>query len=97
MANLKPLQQHTIDKNISIAKKNLNIADDEKTLPLIVIVGDGELPRDVVASFTPIDNILRIHEGLGNRLKIPELQKDGVSPNNPSSTYIHEFCHWISA
>ena len=97
MANLKPLQQHTIDKNISIAKKNLNIADDEKTLLLIVIVGDGELPRDVVASFNPIDNILRIHEGLGNRLKIPELQKDGVSPNNPSSTYIHEFCHWISA
>ena len=96
-ANLKPLQQHTIDKNISITKKLLNISDNEKNLPLIVIAGDGELPGDVTASFNPIDNILRIHEGLGNRLKIPELQKSSVAPNNPASTYVHELLHWKDA
>lgn len=50
-----------------------------------------------IASYNPVDNIMRIHKDLGNSNKIEELQKDGVAPNNPLSTYVHELIHWQEA
>ena len=93
---LKPLQQHIIDKNITRAKKVMNITSHEN-LPKIVIVDSSEMSSHAIASYNAADNILRVVSDLGKKKKISILQKDGVYPNNQLSTYVHELIHWQNA
>jgi len=93
---LKPKQQHILDNNLTKAKKALNI-QESSNLPRTIIVDSSEMSNGVIASYNPVDNILRIDSKLGLKELIPELQKDGVLPNNELSTIVHELIHWQSA
>lgn len=93
---LKPKQQHVLDKNITDAKEIMGIKDLPNQ-PTIMIVDMTELPQGTLASYNSVDNVLRVFEGLGDPKRIPLLQKEGVFPNNPLSTYVHELIHWQDA
>ena len=93
---LKPKQQHVLDKNITDAKEIMGIKDLPNQ-PTIMVVDMTELPQGIPASYNSVDNVLRIFEGFGNPKQIPLLQKDGVLPDNPLSTYVHELIHWQDA
>ena len=95
-AKLKPKQQHMIDKNITEALECMGIQGDS-LLPRFVIVDSSEISNGAIAAYSATENILKIVSDLGITSKIPILQADGVLPDNPLSTYIHELFHWQDA
>lgn len=94
--NLKPKQQHLIDKNITEALEYMDVRD-ESLLPKFVVVDSAEISNGAIASYNAVENIMKIVSDLGIAEKIPILQKDGVLPDNPLSTYVHELFHWQDA
>ena len=94
--NLKPKQQHMIDKNITEALECMGIQGDS-LLPRFVIVDSSEISNGAIAAYSATENVLKIVRDLGIAKQIPILQADGVLPDNPLSTYIHELFHWQDA
>lgn len=74
----------------------MGIAKDKK-LPQILIVDSSEMNLGVLASYNPVDDVLRIDSRLSIKEQIPILQKEGVFPDNETSTLIHELYHWQDA
>lgn len=93
---LKPKQQRMIDKNITEALECMDIQGDS-LLPRFVIVDSSEISNGAIAAYSATENVLKIVSDLGITSKIPILQADGVLPDNPLSTYIHELFHWQDA
>lgn len=93
---LKPKQQHMIDKNITDALECMGIQGDS-LLPKFVIVDSTEISNGAIAAYSATENVLKIVRDLGITKQIPILQADGVLPDNPLSTYIHELFHWQDA
>lgn len=94
-ANIKPLQQHTLDKNLTEVKKLFGVRSGDN--PPTIVLSSPEEMRTALASYNAVDNVLRVDSRLGISGQIPILQQNGVLPDNELSTLVHEFFHWEDA
>lgn len=92
---LKPKALSRIDKRISEALKLLKIENAEN-LPQIIIVNQNEMQTNAVASYAPVTNLMYVIEDLSSK-DLKRLQASFTCPENPISTMVHEFYHWIDA
>ena len=92
---LKPKALSRIDKRISEALKLLKIENAEN-LPQIIIVNQNEMQTNAVASYVPAKNVMYVVENLSAK-DLKRLQATFTCPENPISTMVHEFYHWIDA
>lgn len=93
---LKPREAHFIDTNITKTLDLLGVKN-AKNLPKIVIVSEQEMQTEALACYIPATNTMLLREVLGDRKNLIKLQKDMACPDNPLSTFLHEFYHWQDA
>lgn len=91
---LKPKQMHNIEKSIIGA---LGIVGNGDNLPSCMIISSAEMQSGAVCAYNAAKNIIYIDSIVGDANKLLELQKDMACPENPLSTYVHEFLHWKDA
>ena len=95
--HLKPLQP----------KRVVQILDDVYSIlgnptqnrPAIVIIAESELNNQSIATYSSLNNTVRIYEGLlkAGKKELFKYQRDGVYPYDRRSTLLHEFIHWQDA
>ena len=91
---LKPKEMHTIEKSINDA---LKLVGDSINLPKCMIISPDEMQTGAVCSYNAVKNIMYINSVVADAEKLLSLQKDMACPNNPLSTYVHEYIHWKDA
>lgn len=92
--DIKPKQMHNIETSINEALKKVDGGDN---LPSCMIISSAEMQTGAVCSYNAVKNIMYIDSAVGDIDKLLELQKDMACPDNPLSTYVHEFLHWKTA
>lgn len=92
---LKPKQMHTLQKRIANAAKVIGVANS--SLPNFYIANELQLGTNSPAMYNWKQNRIFITLALLDEEKMMTLQKDGVLPDNPLSTIVHELIHWKDA
>jgi SPP1 gp7 family putative phage head morphogenesis protein len=92
--SLKPKQMHNITKSINESVKIVGVGDD---LPKCVIISPNEMQTPTLCSYNAEKNTMYINSVICNKKTLLELQEISACPNNPLSTYVHEFIHWKEA
>lgn len=87
---LKPKQMHDIEKSLN---ESINIVGLTDNQPKCVVISPAEMQKHALCSYNAEKNTLYISSVISDRKTLLELQKDMVYPDNPLSTYVHEFIH----
>ena len=91
---LKPKQMHNIEMSLNDAIKCVGSGDN---LPTCMIISSDEMQTGALCAYNAASNVMYIDSIIGDTNKLLDLQKDMACPNNPLSTYVHEFLHWKDA
>lgn len=92
---LKPKQMHDLQKRIASAAEVIGVANS--SLPNFYIANELQLGTNSPAMYNWKQNRIFITLALFDEAKMMTLQKDGVLPDNPLSTIVHELIHWKDA
>ena len=92
---LKPKQMHVLQQRIASAAKVIGVANS--SLPDFYIATELQLDTNSLAMYNWKQNRVFITLALLDESKMMTLQKDGVLPDNPLSTIVHELIHWKDA
>ena len=95
--HLKPLQSKRVVQLLDEVYDILGKPTQNR--PAIAIVSLSELNNQSLATYSSLENVVRIYEGLlrADKKKLSELQTEGVFPDDRRSTLLHEFIHWQDA
>lgn len=94
--SIKPKQMHVFQQKLREAAE---IVGEQTTsqLPPIFVMDEIQMQKNVVAAYGFDEKRLYLVSAFFDTQKLAVLQKDGVLPDNPLSSLVHELLHWKDA
>lgn len=94
--SLKPKQLHKLQQRLCDSSRAIGVTDFS-VLPSVYVADEIQLGTNAPALYNWKQDKIFFTLGLLDDKKIKGLQSDGVLPENPLSTSVHELIHWQDA
>ena len=91
---MKRKEMHNMELSLNKAVESVGKGEN---LPKCIVISTEEMQTGAVCSYNAEKNVMYINSVAKNKKTLLALQAKMACPDNPLSTYVHEFIHWKDA